>query len=151
MNRKTFLLVFAAAAAGTVALSGAAGRAMTIADLITAIRVTEPDVSPDGRGVAFVRTTTDAQSGRRNPDLWFAPADGSAPPQLLLGGASPETTPLYSPDGKTLAFLSVHEDGPQIYVMPSAGGRLRQLTLSSLLWRRHMNMYTLRSDPGTNA
>ena len=47
---------------------------------------------------------------------------------MLVGGDSAETTPLYSPDGKSIAFISVHEDGPQIRLMPSDGGRLRQLT-----------------------
>ena len=52
------------------------GRAMTIDDLIGAVRVADPQLSPDGRTVAYVRTTTDLKSGRRNADLWVVPADG---------------------------------------------------------------------------
>jgi dipeptidyl aminopeptidase/acylaminoacyl peptidase len=125
---KRLLLRVAMLAAATAGGAAAAGRPMTLDDLITAIRVSEPDISPDGRWVAYVRTTTNGQTGRRNPDLWFAPADGSAAPRLLLGGDSPETTPLYSPDGKSIAFISVHGDGAQIHLMPSEGGQLRQLT-----------------------
>jgi dipeptidyl aminopeptidase/acylaminoacyl peptidase len=101
---------------------------MTIDDLITTVRVTEPDLSPDGKWVAYVRTTTNGQTGKRNPDIWFVPADGSAAPKLAVGGESAETTPVFSPDGKSIAFISVHEDGPQIRLMPSDGGTLRQLT-----------------------
>ena len=116
------------AIAGAAIVAGAAGRPMTIDDLITAVRVSEPDLSPDGKWVAYVRTTTNGQTGKRNPDIWFAPTDGSSAPRMLVGGDSAETTPLYSPDGKSIAFISVHDDGPQIRLMPSDGGRLRQLT-----------------------
>ena len=54
------------------------GRAMTIDDLITAVRVTDPQLSPDGTRVIFVRTTTDPKTGKRNADIWSVPADGSA-------------------------------------------------------------------------
>ena len=53
-------------------------RAMSITDLLTAIRVGDPQVSPDGSRVLFVRTTTDLSSGKRNADIWTVPADGSA-------------------------------------------------------------------------
>ena len=106
----------------------AAGRAMTIDDLITAVRVSEPALSPDGSAVIYVRTTTDPQTGRRNPDIWFVPADGSAAPRLMLGGASPETTPIYAPDGKHIAFISVHDDGPQVHMATTAGTEIKQVT-----------------------
>jgi dipeptidyl aminopeptidase/acylaminoacyl peptidase len=128
MTIKSLLLLASFAAAGAAVVAGAAGRPMTIDDLITAIRVSEPDLAPDGTSVVYVRTTTNAQTGRRNPDIWFAPTDGSAAPRLLLGGDSAETTPLYSPDGKFVAFISVHDEGPQIRLVPSEGGQLRQLT-----------------------
>jgi dipeptidyl aminopeptidase/acylaminoacyl peptidase len=128
MTIRSFLLVVSFAAAGAAVVTGAAGRPMTIDDLIAAVRVSEPDLSPDGKWVAYVRTTTNGQTGKRNPDIWFAPADGSAPPRLFIGGDSPETTPVYSPDGKSIAFISSHDDGPQIRLMPSEGGRFRQLT-----------------------
>jgi hypothetical protein len=56
---------------------GAQGRrAMTIDDLLGAVRVTDPQLSPDASRVIFVRTTTDLKSGERNADIWAVPADG---------------------------------------------------------------------------
>lgn len=132
MHMHTISARLAIVTVGTAALwvsaHAAAGRPMTIDDLITAVRVTEPALSPDGRSVAFVRTTTDGQTGRRNPDIWVVPADGSAPPRLLVGGESPETSPVYSPDGKHVAFVSVHDGAPQVHLATTVGTELRQLT-----------------------
>jgi dipeptidyl aminopeptidase/acylaminoacyl peptidase len=123
-----FASVLAASSALWASLHGAQGRSMTIDDLITAVRVTEPALSPNGRSVAFVRTTTDLKTGRRNPDLWFVPADGSAPPRLLLGGAAPESSPVYSPDGKRLAFISAHDGPAQVFTATTLGTEVTQLT-----------------------
>jgi hypothetical protein len=54
---------------------GQSKRAMTIDDLITAVRVSDPQMSADGKRVAFTRTTTDLQSGKRNSDIWVVPSD----------------------------------------------------------------------------
>src|SRR5262245_66635683 len=81
-------------------------RAMTIDDLITAVRVTEPALSPDGRTVAFTRTVTNGQTGRRNGDIWVVPADGSTPPKALITSDASDTSPVFSSDGKQLVFLS---------------------------------------------
>ncbi len=94
----------------------AAGRPMTIDDLITAVRVTEPALSPEGRTVLFVRTTTNGETGRRNADIWTVPADGSAPPQPFITGESSETTPVFSGDGTRIAFLSSRAGAPQVFV-----------------------------------
>src|SRR5437762_1769595 len=86
---------------------GAQGRrAMTIDDVVTAVRVTEPALSPDGRSVAYVRTTTDLVSGRRNGDIYIVPAAGAAAPKLLAGGEQADGTPQFSPDSKSVAFIS---------------------------------------------
>src|SRR5207237_6548508 len=81
-------------------------RAMTINDLITAVRVTDPQISPDGRQVVFTRTATALDTGRRNADIWTVPADGSTPARELIGGDKTENSPRFTPDGKHIAFLS---------------------------------------------
>src|SRR5690242_17129107 len=102
------LVAFAVAA---TAASAPPGRPMTIRDLITAVRVMDPQLSPDGRTVAFVRTITDAASGKRNADIWTVASDGSTAPRELIGGDASDNTPRWSPDGRRLAFLSTREGG----------------------------------------
>lgn len=122
--------VLAAAAIGGASMIGdaATGRPMTIDDLITAVRVSDPQLSPDARSVAYVRTTTDPQSGGRNADIWVVAAAGSGTPRLLFGGEKSETTPRYSPDGKRVAFISTRSGTPHVYIAASDGGAARQLT-----------------------
>ena len=101
---------------------------MTIADLLGAVRVSEPQVSPDGKLVAFVRTTTDVATGKRNADIWVVAADGSSAPRLLVGGDKTENTPRWSPDGKSIAFISNRDGAMQIYLADPGGGNVRQVT-----------------------
>jgi dipeptidyl aminopeptidase/acylaminoacyl peptidase len=101
---------------------------MTIGDLLAAVRVSEPQLSPDGKTVVFVRTTTDVATGKRNADLWAVPADGSGAPKLFIGGEKTENSPRWSPDGKRLAFISNRDGDMQVYVADADGGNIRQVT-----------------------
>ena len=103
-------------------------RPMSLDDLLTAVRVADPQVSPDGRQVAFVRTTTDLAAGKRDADVWIVPADGSAPPRPLTRNEKTDDTPRFSPDGKTLAFISARGGAPQVYLLDLSGGEPRKLT-----------------------
>jgi dipeptidyl aminopeptidase/acylaminoacyl peptidase len=121
------------AAAGTAALlslaaPAAAARPMTIQDLLGAVRVSDPQLSPDGRQVLFVRTTTDVATGKRNADIWIVPADGSAAPKLFIGGDKSENTPRWDPDGSHVAFISTRDGDPQIYIANADGSNVRQFT-----------------------
>src|SRR5947207_13060466 len=104
-----------------------AKRAMTIDDLLTAVRVGDPQVSPDGKRVAFTRTTTALDSGKRNSDIWVVPSDGSAPARALIAGEKTENTPRFTPDGKRIAFISNRDGAPQVYVSDVDGGGAKQV------------------------
>ena len=102
---------------------------MTVDDLITAVRVSDPQVTPDGRSIAYVRTTTDLASGRRNGDIYVVTADGAAPARGLVVGPQTDFSPRFSPDGQTLAFISTRDGGsPQVYVIPVTGGEAKRVT-----------------------
>jgi dipeptidyl aminopeptidase/acylaminoacyl peptidase len=105
-----------------------AQRPMTLTDLLAAVRVSEPQLSPDGRTVVYVRTTTDLARGKRNADIWAVPADGSGAPKLLIGGDKAENSPRWAPDGRHLAFISTRDGDPQIYLADAGGGSITQVT-----------------------
>src|SRR4029077_6946746 len=65
-----------------------------------------PTMSPDGRKVAFVRTTIVESENRRTSEIWLAPSDGSAPPTRLTHPAFSSNNPRFSADGTLLAFSS---------------------------------------------
>ena len=105
-----------------------AKRAMTIDDLITTVRVADPQVSADGKRILYTRTTTTLDTGRRNSDIWFVLADGSAPARQLVGGDRSENTARFTPDGKRVVFISNRDGEPQIYVADADGRDPKQLT-----------------------
>jgi Tol biopolymer transport system component/C-terminal processing protease CtpA/Prc len=77
----------------------------------------EPGISPDGSEIAFV-------SGG---DIWSVPAAGGEA-RLLVSHPAVEYRPLYSPDGRALAFTSARTGNGDLYVLDLAGGELRRLT-----------------------
>ena len=105
---------------------------------------TEPRLSPDGKFIAFsVQTVAPTHDGYRQA-LWLVPADGAAPARQLTIGTKHDRHPRFSPDGRTLAFLSDRrliveedpkapkeedrEDGTQVYLLPLDGGEASRLT-----------------------
>ena len=77
----------------------------------------EPGISPDGSTIAFV-------SGG---DIWTVPSSGGEA-RLLISHPAMESRPLYSPDGKRLAFVSERTGNGDVYVLEFATGELRRLT-----------------------
>ena len=78
---------------------------------------TEPSLSPDRKEIAFV-------SGG---DIWTVPATGGIA-ALLVSHSANEARPLYSPDGKQLAFISSRTGNGDIYLLTFATGELKRLT-----------------------
>ena len=85
---------------------------------------TDPDLSPDGRRVAFVVTKTDVKRDRPNTSIWVAPLDGSAPERRFTDGPA-DKNPRWSPDGRWLAYISIADDelaGAHVRLAPLDGG-----------------------------
>jgi dipeptidyl aminopeptidase/acylaminoacyl peptidase len=103
-------------------------RPMTAQDLWSMGRVGAPAVSPDGRNVVYTVTHYDLETDRGRTHLWLVPVAGGEPRQLTHGDAS-ASSPAWSPDGRSIAFVTARgDDGRQIWLMPAAGGEARQLT-----------------------
>ncbi len=77
-------------------------------------------ISPDGRTVAF----------SYRGDLWSVPATGGAATPLTVHAAH-DTAPVWSPDGRQIAFASDRYGNFDVFVMPAAGGEARRLTFHS--------------------
>jgi dipeptidyl aminopeptidase/acylaminoacyl peptidase len=129
------LTLFAVAVAAPTAAAAnntdtTARRPMVPADLWTMERVGDPALSPDGRWVAFTVTRYSVDDNAGDSDLWVVPADGSAPPRRLTWNKGADNSPLWSPDGKRIAFLSKRGDAPvQLYLLPfSEGGEAQPVT-----------------------
>ena len=118
-----FLIVLAS----TARAQAPAKHAMTFNDLMAMQRVGEPQISPDGRAVVYAVGTTDMDTNRIAHDIWIvSTAPGSQPRQMTQSGH--DTRPQWSPDGKSIAFLSSREGTPQVYVIPAQGGNAKKIT-----------------------
>ena len=101
---------------------------MQIADLAALRNLSNPTVSPDGRFVVFAVSRIDLEADEYRSELWIAATDGSEPPRRFTPGPR-DASPLYSPDGRWLAFVRAAEGGkPQLHVLPTAGGESMALT-----------------------
>src|SRR6476659_8827863 len=94
-------------------------RPITPEDMADFVHLSDVQISPDGALVAFVAGDyfkVDSASAKRQ--IWLAPT-GAGAPRPFTGGSRTDDTPRWSPDGRTLAFLSDRlEDGqPQIYLL----------------------------------
>ena len=132
-HRYTTLLVLALTVALNVStLSLAADkRAITEMDLFKFAWIADPQISPDGSRVAFVRVWVNQKADRYESALWMVPTGGGSPRQISAGPR--DGSPRWSTDGKTLAFIrSAEKEGrpqpPQIYVLSLDGGEARPLT-----------------------
>ena len=117
------------------ALFAAEKRGLTPEDYFAIKTIADPQISPDGAQVAFVLTAIDAKKNRRNSAVYLAPSDGSAEPRRLTAEGFSSSSPRWSHNGKTLAFLSSRnvEGGdqaprPQVFLLSMSGGEGMPLT-----------------------
>jgi len=102
---------------------------ITFDDMMQLHRVSAPQISPDGKWVAFAVSTPDMQANRNASNLWLISTAGGAPVQLTQSGH--DGAPAWSPDGKTLAFLSSRGGSSQVYLLSMSGGEPKKLTTLS--------------------
>ena len=104
--------------------SGAdAAHTLTPTDLNSLARVSDPQVSPDGRYVVYVQRETDLESNRGRTDLWLVDLESArAKPRRLTQHSSNDTHPRWAVDGTSIYFLSSRTGSQQIWRLPLTGG-----------------------------
>ena len=102
-------------------------RTFTVDDLLAVKRVSDPQVSPDGKWVAYTVGTVDLEKNKVVSHVWVVSSEGGEPRQLT-NGEKGESRPRWSPDGKCLAFTTSRSGASQIWVLPMEGGEAWQLT-----------------------
>jgi len=87
-------------------------RPLAVEDYYRIVSVQTPALSPDGRWVAFIRSSIVEVENRRQGELWIVPVDGSAPARRLSDPALNASGPRWSPDGALLAFSGRRRGAP---------------------------------------
>ena len=112
-----------------LAAPAAAQQKLTPADIFQLEYAADPQISPDGQWIVYVRQWQDQMTDRRYSNLWLVKADGSDHRPLTTGKFS-ESQPRWSPDGKRIGYLSTKDGAPQIYVRWMDGGLTQAVTNS---------------------
>jgi dipeptidyl aminopeptidase/acylaminoacyl peptidase len=106
----------------------ASPRPLTVDDYFTIRGVDDPQISPDGRWVAYTVTTSDLEADELLTRIWMVPAAGGEAVPMTSEDRS-ASNPRWSPDNRYLAFLAAPDDGEdQVWTLFREGGEAVQLT-----------------------
>ncbi len=136
-------------------------RPVTETDLFKFTWAADPQISPNGSQVLFVRVNVNEDKDRYETQIFVVPSDGSAPPRPLTSGRN-DRSPRWSPSGREIAFVRTPEpvDGKskpsQIYIISMDGGEARALTdapkgASSPVWSPDGRTIAFASTPDTSS
>jgi dipeptidyl aminopeptidase/acylaminoacyl peptidase len=136
-------------------------RPITETDLFKFMWAADPQISPSGSQVVFVRVNVNEDKDRYETQIFVVPSDGSAAPRPLTSGRN-DRSPRWSPSGREIAFVRTPEpvDGKskpaQIYLISMDGGEARALTdapkgASSPVWSPDGRTIAFASTPDTSS
>ena len=124
---------------------------ITVEDMWKVARVSDPQLSPDGKTIAYVVTKYDMDANKGSSAIYLVSMDGSGVREFNTGMKSC-SDPAWSPGGKSIAFVADDTAGtPQVYVESVSGGSARQVThialgADGLLWSPNGKFIAFASD-----
>ena len=121
-----FLSLYTSVAASIAAPLGQT-HPFSVHDMLAMDRISDPQVSPDGKCVVFVLQKTDLQANLGRKDLWLVSVDGTGLRRLTSHTAD-DSNPRWSPDGKSIWFLSTRSESTQVWRIAVDGGEAEQIT-----------------------
>jgi dipeptidyl aminopeptidase/acylaminoacyl peptidase len=131
LNRRLRVIISAAAlifAAGSLPSPAVAQRPITIDDYFQIREVHDPQVSPDGKWIAYSVKTPLLRTDKNEERVWMIPTAGGEPIALTAEGVS-SSHPRWSPDGKYIAFISARNGSEdQVWLLNRLGGEAQRLT-----------------------
>ncbi len=123
-------MLWSAVATMTVLVSPVtAQQPMTPDDVLSLRQVSDAQLSPDGRWIAYVVSVADLEQNAANTDIWLVAAAGGEPIQLTRSPKS-DAQPRWSPDGKWIGFVSARDGRSQLWQIRPTGGEAEVLTES---------------------
>jgi dipeptidyl aminopeptidase/acylaminoacyl peptidase len=111
----------------TVPGLAAEAKGLTADDMLAMQRASDPQVSPDGKWIAFSVRETDEAANRGRYDVWLAAIDGSLV-QRLTSHPENDQEPRWSPDGRWIYFSSSRSGSNQVWRIQPTGGEAEQVT-----------------------
>ena len=99
----------------------------SVHDMLAMDRVSDPQVSPCGKYVAFTVRVTDLEANRGRTDVWMVGVDGTGLRRLTTHPEN-DWNPRWDPSGDGIFFLSSRSGSVQVWRLPLAGGEARQVT-----------------------
>ena len=124
MRRFICLIVFAVS---LVLVANAQTNKLTINDVFNMELATDPQISPDGGRIIYVRQFADIMTDRRCSNLWMINFDGTNNRPLTTGNFS-DTNPRWSPDGSQVIYMSNRDGSPQVYRRWMDSGQTAKIT-----------------------
>ena len=102
-------------------------RLLTDLDVFQLEYASDPQISPDGSQIVYVRNSMSVMQDRRRASLWIVNSDGSGHRKLGTGEGK-ESSPRWSPDGGRVAYVAASDEGSEIFVRWMASGQTARLT-----------------------
>ena len=123
MKRQIIQTLIVVLALSAFAAAAQTARPFTVNDLLKVRRVGDPQVSPDGKWIAYSISDVDRDANKSKTQIYLVAVAGGEPKQLTNGDKS-ASSPRWSPDGKRIAYVT----SGQIWTMNADGSDAKKVT-----------------------